>query len=93
MAFCTLLQWDGDFDFGNLDAMLQRSGGHEALPEGCLSRIVGAVDGGACVVEVWESPDDARRFAERSAPLLSEFTMPPPSRTAAFATRLYQTRP
>jgi hypothetical protein len=44
--------------------MVERSGGHAQLPEGCLSRIVGAVNGGARVIEVWRGSDDARLFSE-----------------------------
>lgn len=91
MPFCTLVEWDRDFDLGGLEAMIERSGGHETLPAGCLIRIVGAAESGARVIEVWRSADDARRFAEAQAPLLSEFPMPPPDRVAGFETKVYRT--
>lgn len=91
MAFCTLLQWDGDFPLDRYREMNERAEGHAAvLPEGCLARIVGPVDAGAAIVEVWRSGDDARRFSEEHASLLEEFTMPPPTRVAAFETSIFQ---
>jgi hypothetical protein len=91
MPFCTLVEWDRDFDLGRLGAMVERSGGHDTLPEGCLLRVVGAVESGARVIEIWRSADDAKRFAEAQAPLLSELPMPPPDRVAGFQTTVYQT--
>ena len=45
MAFCTLLQWDGDFPLERYREMNERAEGHgTALPDGCLARIVGPVD-------------------------------------------------
>ena len=62
------------------------------LPEGCLSRIVGRPDGGAAIIEIWQSADDARRFSERNAHLLAEFGMPAPVRVAGFETAIFQAR-
>ncbi len=84
MAFCTQLEWDHDFPFDRYEAMTTAAGSHAVLPEGCLARIVGRVETGARIFEVWESPDDARRFGESSASSLAEFQMPPPTRAAAF---------
>lgn len=92
MAFCTQLEWDHDFPFDRYAAMTSASGSHGALPEGCLTRIVGRVETGARMFEVWETPDDARRFAEKSAALLSEFQMPPAVRAAAFEVVSFQAR-
>lgn len=92
MAFCTELEWDREFPFDRYEAMTVASGSHAVLPEGCLTRIVGRVETGARIFEVWESPDDARRFGEKSAALLSEFLMPPPVRAAAFEVVSYQAR-
>lgn len=89
MPFCTLLEWDGDFDLSRYEAMNQRAGGHDLLPDGCLSRIVGQVETGARIIEVWESPDDARRFSEEHSHLITEFQLPPPDRAAAFETAVY----
>ena len=91
MAFCTHLEWDGPFPFDRYVAMVKRSG-HGNLPQGCLARVVGRKEKGAFVLEVWETSDDARRFGEGSAPLLREFDMPMPTRTAAFETVVFETR-
>jgi hypothetical protein len=91
MAFCTLLEFDGAFPFDRYQEMNNRAQSHAALPEGCLSRIVGHPDGGAAIIEVWRSADDARRFSEQNAHLLAEFGMPSPTRAAAFETTIFQT--
>jgi hypothetical protein len=36
------------------------------------------------MIEVWQSADDARAFAEQSAPFLATMTMPPPARVSGF---------
>ena len=41
-------------------------------------------DSGTYAIEIWNSSDDARRFAEASAPTLAASTLPPPTRGAAF---------
>jgi len=92
MAFCTMLEWDSAFPFDRYEEMNQRAQGHAALPEGCLTRIVGGADGAATIIEVWRSGDDARRFSEEQAPLLAGFAMPSPARVAAFETTIFHTR-
>ena len=92
MAFCTLLEWDSAFPFDRYQEMNDRTESHAALPEGCLSRIVGRPDAGAAIIEVWRSADDARLFSERNAHLLAEFDMPAPARVAAFETAIFQAR-
>jgi hypothetical protein len=92
MAFCTQLEWDKEFPFDRYDAMTIAAGSHGALPKGCLARILGRVETGARIVEVWESADDARRIGEKSAALLAEFHMPPPTRAAAFELISFQAR-
>lgn len=92
MAFCTQLEWDRGFPFDRYEAMTGKGGSQDALPEGCLARIVGRVETGARIFEVWESPGDARRFGEKSASLLAEFQMPAPSRAAAFELVSFQAR-
>jgi len=91
MAFCTQLEWDGGFPFDRYEEMAKKSS-HDELPAGCLARVVGRNNGSAYILEVWESPDDARRFGEGSAPLLQEFEMPMPTRSSAFETVIFQTR-
>ncbi len=61
----------------------------DALPDGCLSRIVGAVDTGARVIEVWESPDHAWKFSEEHGPAIGALEIPPLDRVAAFETSVY----
>ena len=92
MPFCTLLEWDADFDMARFDELAERSGGHENLPDGCLARIVGPVATGARVIEVWESEEDARRFSEQNTALIREVEIPPPTGVAAFETTLFKTR-
>jgi hypothetical protein len=93
MAFCTELEWDKDFPFDRYEAMTSRAASHDGLPDGCLARVVGRVDTGARILEVWESPDHARRFGESSAELLAEFKMPMPTRSAAYETVIFQAAP
>ena len=88
MPFCTLLVWEKDFDFGVYDALNERTGATE-LPDGCLVRIVGAVDTGARVVEVWKSQDHARRFSEATMPAITDLKIPPPDRVEAFETTAF----
>ena len=57
MPFCTVVEWDEDFDISFLQELNERAGVPDGLPDGCLSRIVGAVDTGARVIVEWESPD------------------------------------
>ena len=92
MAFCTLLEWDEAFPFDRYRQMNDQAQGHTALPEGCLSRIAGRAGSGAAIIEIWRSAEDARRFSEQHAHLLAEFAMPPPTRTTAFETAIYQIR-
>jgi hypothetical protein len=92
MAFCTWLEFDSSFPFDRYQEMNDRADDHAALPDGCLTRIVGRPDGGATIIEVWRSAGDARRFSEKNTPLLAEFGMPAPTRVAAFDTAIFQTR-
>lgn len=90
MAFCTIVEWETGVDFGGLGEPGKSSGIEDALPEGCLSRIVGQLNPGACVIEVWESGADAKRFSERTAPKLSGSAIPPPTRVVGFETQVYR---
>ena len=91
MPFCTMVEWDTGFDVDLHDKLTAQAG--PGLPAGCLSRIVGIVGTGAKVIEVWQSPDHAQRFAESSAPALASVEMPPPDRVSAFETTAYLTTP
>jgi hypothetical protein len=53
-------------------------------PEGIISHVAGATDGGWCVVDLWESQQHFDRFfAERLGPAIEAVgTIPPPAVTA-----------
>jgi hypothetical protein len=91
MPFCTLLEWDSGFDQDLFDHLNERAGTTDELPDGCLARIVGLVESGARVIEVWESPEDAQRFSETNTPLIRELSIPPPTGVAAFETTVFTT--
>jgi hypothetical protein len=38
MAFCTLLERDGDFPFDRYQEMNTRAGAHDSLPDACIVR-------------------------------------------------------
>lgn len=86
MTFCTIVEfeWNDEFGRDQLQAAMAKLAQPSGPPEGRLTRIVGMDDNGARVIEVWRTGDDARRFAEQSAPALSEAMMPQPSRVIGF---------
>jgi hypothetical protein len=92
MAFCTLLEWDDAFPFDRYDELNERAGDHGSLPDGCLARIVGAVEAGAMIIEVWQSDQHAKRFSDENSHLVGELGIPPPSRVAVFETNIFQAR-
>jgi hypothetical protein len=92
MPFCTLLEWDSDFDMDRDHELNRRSSAHDGLPDGCLARIVGAVESGARIIEVWESDEHASRFAEQNTPLIGKLNIPPPTGVAAFETTIFEAR-
>jgi hypothetical protein len=89
MAFCTVVEWDGDLAADRYDALTGSAAA--ALPGGCLSRIVGRGGSGARLIEVWRSDEDARRYNEQNAEAVSELRLPPPARVAAFQTTVFRT--
>jgi hypothetical protein len=91
MAFCTIVEWGSDFDPSHMAALAESVDSQE-LPDGCLSRLVGRTGSGACVIEVWQTGDDAQRFTEQSLPQASASAMPPPSRVEGFEAESFQTR-
>ena len=92
MAFCTLLEWDSDFPSARYEELNRRAGDHDLLPDGCLTRILGPVEAGARIIEVWESDQHAKRFSDKNSHLIAELQIPPPSRVAAFETSIFQAR-
>lgn len=92
MAFCTIVEWDSEIDPGAFAALLQSAGTQAELPAGCLSRLVGNAGAGPCVIEVWQSGDDAKRYGEESAPKVGASEIPPPTRVVGFEADVYQSR-
>jgi hypothetical protein len=91
MPFCTIVEfeWDETFDRERFASVAGDAGEGKPLPDGCLSRIAGIDGKGARMIEVWRSGDDARAFAEQSAPALSAAQLPPPSRVVGFEVTSY----
>jgi len=86
MPFCTIVEFEWS-DKAERDRFQRAADAGDAVPEGCLTRIVGIDDAGARVVEVWRSGEDARAFAERTAAAVAR--MPAPSRVAGFEVTSY----
>lgn len=70
-------EWDGP---GPRAAFESLTSGGDAPAAGRVVRILGADDHGARAIEVWDSPEDARRVAESSAPSLGASDLPAPTR-------------
>ena len=86
MPFCTIVEFEWD-DEAERDLFHSAVDAGDAVPDGCLARIVGIEDAGARVVEVWRSGDDARAFAELTAAAVAQ--MPAPSRVVGFDVTSY----
>jgi hypothetical protein len=95
MAYCTIVEfrWDAAFGPEQFANVIESSGPVDELPAGCVSRIIGADDTGARTIEVWRSSDDARAFAEKSAPALAGLQLPAPARITGFETTAYVVAP
>ena len=91
MPFCTIVEfeWDETFDRERFTSIVGGPGGEMTPPDGRLSRIAGIDAKGARMIEVWRSSDDARAFAEKSAPFLAAAQLPPPSRVVGFEVTSY----
>ena len=83
MAYCTIVEfeWEDPAQRAAFESVTARG---DAPVAGRLARTVGVDDGGARAIEVWASPDDARRFAESSAPDLAATALPAPTRVGGF---------
>jgi len=88
VAFCTVVEWDQD-----LGEVLRTLPGSNTQPEGSLVRIFGSSEKGTYAIELWQSGEDARKFAESSAPALAQSLLPPPARVAGFETSSVFVRP
>ncbi len=91
MPYCTIVEfeWDETFDRERFASMAGDADGEETPPAGRLSRIAGIDDKGARMIEVWRSSDDARAFAEQSAPFIASAQLPAPSRVFGFEVTSY----
>jgi hypothetical protein len=92
VPYCTLLEWEKDFDLDLYNQLNKRAGDHDTLPPGCLGRVVGAVGSGARIIEIWTSPEVARDFSLQNRPHIAELEIPAPDRTTAFETSIFMTR-
>jgi hypothetical protein len=83
MPHCTVVEfeWDGP---GQRAAFESLTSSGDAPVAGRLVRILGIDDLGARAIEVWDSSEDARRFAESSAPSLGASDLPAPTRVFGF---------
>jgi len=90
MPYCTIVEfeWDETFDHQKFAETLASAG--DTLPSGCLSRILSVDSAGARTIEVWQSGDDARAFAEQSKPFLDAASLPMPTRVAGYQVTSYQ---
>ena len=84
MAYCTVVEfeWADAAARSTFEAFAGRA--EAAAVEGRLVRIVGIDDAGARAIEVWATPDDARRFAESTGPGMAGANPPAPSRVLGF---------
>jgi hypothetical protein len=90
VPYCTIVEFEwNETTSRELFATMLRTIEHSAPPAGCLSRIVGIDDSGARTIEVWRSSEDARAFAEASAPALAQTQLPPPTRVVGFEVTSY----
>lgn len=90
MPYCTIVEFEWDESFGREHfASMAGMMDEEVPPPGRLSRIAGIDDRGARMIEVWRSSDDARAFAEQSAPALANADFPPPARVVGFEVSTY----
>jgi hypothetical protein len=83
VPYCTVVEfeWDGPEPRAAFERL---TAGAEAKVEGRLVRVLGIDEHGARAIEVWGSPEDARRFAERARPSLGATTLPAPTRVYGF---------
>jgi hypothetical protein len=91
VPFCTMVEWHQDFSADVYDKLTEQAG--DGLPDGCLCRIVGIGRSGPKVIEVWQTPAGAQRFAEASGADISDMNIPPPDRVSAFETSAYVVAP
>ena len=86
MPYCTVVEfeWTDDFTRGDFESGITSAAANAGHPPGRLARIAGIDDHGARMIEVWQSAEAARAFAESAGPPLSEARMPRPVHILGF---------
>jgi hypothetical protein len=92
VAICTVVEfhWDAPEGRRAFEAAMEAVSAEAPPPTGRTSRIVGLTDMGAHVVEVWRTPEDARRLAAAAAPLLARVSFPAPASVHSFDVTSYE---
>lgn len=83
MTYCTIVEFEWNDPTERVAFERLVSGGPEDVT-GRVARILSIDAAGARAIEVWHSPEDARRFAELSAPDLGGVALPAPTRVQGF---------
>lgn len=91
MPYCTVVEFEWD-DTAAKERFEAATAGGDAPVAGRLVRILGIDEHGARAIEVWGEPEDARRFAESSAPSLGASDLPAPSRVYGFVVTSFDVR-
>jgi len=89
VKYCTVVEFEWE-DAAQREAFEQLTLAGGGIVDGRLVRVIGVDDAGARAIEVWASPDDARRFAERTAPDLGSTALPAPSRVFGFEVSAFE---
>ena len=92
MPFCTIVEfeWDSSEARAAFEKTMAAVAAASPRPAGRVSRIVGIDEGGARVVEVWESGQAAAAYAEKTGPVVSGAALPTPVRVVAFEVTEYE---
>jgi hypothetical protein len=83
VSYCTVVEFEWE-DPRSRAAFEKVTASGPSHAEGRLVRILGSDDSGARAIEVWSSPEDARRFAESASPALDASELPAPTRVFGF---------
>jgi hypothetical protein len=91
VTYCTIVEfeWDDSFDHQQFASSMAANQAAAGRPNGRLSHIASIDDKGARMIEVWESANDARAFAEQSASQVTAMALPPPTRVSGFEVTSY----
>jgi hypothetical protein len=93
VPFCTVVEfeWEGAAGRSAFEAAMSAVAAEAPPPAGRLCRIVGLEETGAHVIEVWNSPAEAQRFADAAGPLLARVSFPAPSTVGGFEVTTFET--